>query len=239
MTGDPIVTLRCPNCGAPTAPGSARCDYCRSRLATVSCPKCLGVLFAGSRFCPHCGVARDRIEGSAPTSSKCPACKGAMTWVSVGAIDLLECGACDGTWIEAATFERLCADRDAQSAIVHTNTATAPQAPIRMDQIHYRPCLRCGKLMNRVNFGLVSGAIIDVCKGHGTFLDRGELHQVVQFILDGGLDRTREMKRDALVEEEHRLRDLERAQGGGAAGSATTWNESAFDRFMTALKERA
>jgi Zn-finger nucleic acid-binding protein len=237
MTGDPIVALRCPNCGAPAAPASARCDYCRSRLATVSCPKCLGVLFAGSLFCPHCGVARSRIEGTAPTASKCPACRAAMSWVSVGSIDLLECGECDGTWIEAATFERLCADRDAQSAVVHTNAATPPQPDMRSDRIHYRPCLRCGKLMNRVNFGLVSGAIVDVCKGHGTFLDRGELHQVVQFILDGGLDRMRELKRQSVVEEEHRLRDLQRAQGG-TVESASTWNESSFERFLSALKDR-
>jgi Zn-finger nucleic acid-binding protein len=236
VTGDPIVTLRCPNCGAPAAPESAHCEYCRSRLATVSCPKCLGVLFAGSRFCPHCGVARSRVEGTAPTSSLCPACRAAMAWVSVGAVDLLECGACDGVWLEAAAFERLCADRDAQAAIIHTSAA-APPSGTAPDRIRYRPCLRCGKLMNRVNFGVVSGAIVDVCKGHGTFLDRGELHQVVQFILDGGLDRMRALKRQALVEEEHRLRDLERAQGG-AVGSAPTWNESSFERFLSALKDR-
>ncbi len=28
-------------------------------------------------------------------------------------------------------------------------------------------------------------------KGHGTFLDAGELHQVVTFIVQGGLDRAR------------------------------------------------
>ncbi len=237
MTGDPVVTLRCPNCGAPAGPDSARCDYCHSRLATVSCPKCLGVLFAGSLFCPHCGVARSRIEGMAPTSSKCSACKGMMSWVSIGALDLLECGTCDGIWIEAATFERLCADRDAQSAIIHTNRAPAAQPSLRLDRIHYRPCLRCGKLMNRVNFGLVSGAIVDVCKGHGTFLDRGELHQVVRFILDGGLDRMRERKRESLVEEEHRLRDLERTQGG-ATGSTSALSERSFERFLSALTQK-
>jgi Zn-finger nucleic acid-binding protein len=207
MPGEPILALKCPNCGAPAAPDSARCEYCHSRLATVSCPKCLGVLFAGSRFCPHCGVARSRIEEDAPTSSRCPSCKAAMTWISVGGIDLLECPACDGTWIEAATFERLCADRETQSAVLHTGADRPPRPEVRLDRIHYRPCLRCGKLMNRVNFGLVSGTVVDVCKGHGTFLDRGELHQVAQFILDGGLDRMREVKRQALVEEEQRLRE--------------------------------
>ena len=36
--------------------------------------------------------------------------------------------------------------------------------------------------MNRLNFGRLSGTIVDMCNGHGTFLDRGELHQVVKFI---------------------------------------------------------
>ena len=62
--------------------------------------------------------------------------------------------------------------------------------------------------MNRLNFGRLSGTVVDVCKGHGTFLDRGELHQVVQFILDGGLDRTREVEIGRLKEEQQRLREL-------------------------------
>ena len=37
-------------------------------------------------------------------------------------------------------------------------------------------------MMNRVNFGRLSGTIVDVCKGHGTFLDPGELHRIVEFI---------------------------------------------------------
>jgi Zn-finger nucleic acid-binding protein len=209
MSGEPVVTLHCPNCGAPAGPAATRCDYCRSPLATVGCPKCFGVLFAGSLFCPHCGVARSRVEGMEPATTKCPACKAGMRWISVGSVELLECGGCVGTWIEAAAFERVCADRDSQSAIVHTSPGTAPSRPGGPPAIHYRPCLRCGKLMNRVNFGVVSGTIVDVCKGHGTFLDQGELHRVVQFILDGGLDRMRELKREALVEEEHRLRDME------------------------------
>jgi len=65
--------------------------------------------------------------------------------------------------------------------------------------------------MNRMNFGRLSGTVVDVCKGHGTFLDRGELHQVVRFILDGGFDRVRRIEREELIEEQRRLRDLQRA----------------------------
>ena len=63
-------------------------------------------------------------------------------------------------------------------------------------------------MMNRLNFGRLSGAIVDVCQGHGTFLDRGELHAVMQFILDGGLDRTRQAEVGRLKEEQQRLREL-------------------------------
>jgi len=232
MSGERAAVLRCPNCGAPAAPGAARCEYCRSRLATVSCPKCLSVLFAGARFCPHCGVARQRVEGSEPTTTTCPACRAAMAWVTVGSVDLLECGTCDGTWVEAAVFERLCADRESQAAILHTNAAPVAGAAVRI--IRYRPCLRCGKLMNRVNFGLVSGTILDVCKGHGSFLERGELHQVMRFILDGGLDRTRDAKREALAEAERRLRETEER----APRSTSTWDEHSLQRFLSALTDR-
>ena len=62
--------------------------------------------------------------------------------------------------------------------------------------------------MNRMNFGRLSGTIVDVCRGHGTFLDRGELHQVVDFILWGGLDRARQAEREDMGEERRRLKEL-------------------------------
>ena len=81
--------------------------------------------------------------------------------------------------------------------------------------------------MNRVNFGKLSGAVIDVCRGHGTFLDAGELHQIVTFIQQGGLDRARTQKLEELREEERRLKDLERKAmierhaSGGSPWTAT------------------
>jgi hypothetical protein len=63
-------------------------------------------------------------------------------------------------------------------------------------------------MMNRVNFGRVSGTVIDVCRGHGTFLDSGELHAIAQFITDGGLDRSRQREKEELEEERHRLAQL-------------------------------
>jgi Zn-finger nucleic acid-binding protein len=42
--------------------------------------------------------------------------------------------------------------------------------------------------MNRVNFGKRSGVIVDVCKEHGVWFDRGELTQAIEFVAKGGLD---------------------------------------------------
>ena len=127
------MTLRCPGCGAPSRTGSARCEYCEARLATVGCPSCFALLFEGSAYCPHCGAAQSRGEPMDARQVRCPACRGAMRWITVGDLDLLECEACDGTWIEADAFERLCASRESQAAVLHGDPARrrAPSARSR------------------------------------------------------------------------------------------------------------
>ena len=64
--------------------------------------------------------------------------------------------------------------------------------------------------MNRVNFGRLSGVIVDACRGHGTYLDAGELHRIVAFIQSGGLDRARAVQLEELKERERRAIDAER-----------------------------
>ena len=201
-------SLHCPNCGAPAAAADGRCPYCRARLATVSCPSCFGLLFEGAAYCPHCGARRERRAVGEPAGA-CPACRKTLARVDVGSATLFECEGCDGIWLDAEGFEKLCADREAQAAVLHRITALphAATGPVR-----YRPCVRCGKLMNRVNFAKASGVIVDVCRGHGTFLDAGELHQIVTFIHGGGLDRARERQLEDLAEQERRLRSLQNVQ---------------------------
>ena len=57
-----------------------------------------------------------------------------MRWIAVGELDLLECERCDGTWIEAAAFESLCASRESRAAVLHANhgdrtVAAKPETP--------------------------------------------------------------------------------------------------------------
>jgi Zn-finger nucleic acid-binding protein len=147
-----------------------------------------------------------------------------MDALAIGKTPLLECPTCDGIWVDADVFERLCADRESQAAVLPRLTRTPGTKGVQ--PVRYRPCVRCGKMMNRVNFGSISGAVVDVCKGHGTFLDAGELHQIVTFIQSGGLDRARARQLEDLKEEQRHLRDMERkaareafhSREAGAAG---------------------
>jgi Zn-finger nucleic acid-binding protein len=163
-------------------------------------------MFDGSAFCPACGTRTYRIAPQ-PTLRACPACRTTLASVAVSDVTLLECPACEGVWVGALDFDRICADREARSAVLSRPRTTTPaKAPAAA--IHYRPCVVCGKMMNRVNFGRLSGTVIDVCRGHGAFLDGGELHAIAQFISDGGLDRTRQREKADLDEERHRLAQL-------------------------------
>ena len=201
-------SLHCPNCGAAVDPEGRRCPYCQAQLAKVSCPTCFALMFDAAAFCPHCGTARARHEAQ-DTDARCPECMSALRALTVGATALQECASCDGVWVDANVFERLCVDREAQAAVLPRLSAPKPAsrtaAPVR-----YRRCVRCGKMMNRVNFRTISATVIDVCRGHGTFLDAGELHQIVTFIQSGGLERARARQMEDLRAEQRRLDALNR-----------------------------
>jgi Zn-finger nucleic acid-binding protein len=161
-------------------------------------------MFEGTTFCPKCGTRRAR-SGLERSPANCPGCRTPMQQLEVGPTALLECGRCDGLWLDADVFESLCADAEAQAAVLHRfdRAATTP------GRVQYRPCARCGRMMNRVNFGRLSGTVVDVCKGHGTFLDAGELHRIVEFIRSGGLERARARQLEELKDKERELRDRE------------------------------
>jgi hypothetical protein len=53
--------------------------------------------------------------------------------------------------------------------------------------------------MSRTNFGKVSGVVIDVCRPHGAWFDRGELAAIRRFLRAGGLrryERVRDLDRE-------------------------------------------
>jgi Zn-finger nucleic acid-binding protein len=198
-------TLNCPMCGAATSSDAVKCPFCNSRLATVACPSCFGMIFKGSRFCSHCGAAYDRSDSSEDIASKCPRCVIAMSRVQLGPSAMEECPECSGLWVDAVSFERICADREEQAAVLGT-ASPAPSHAVDLpagSKVRYIPCPQCGQLMNRINIARCSGVVVDVCKGHGTWFDRDELRQIVEFVRGGGLEASRARER-ADIEEARR-----------------------------------
>ena len=201
-------TLNCPNCGAAISSDSPQCRYCESKLATVACPSCFGMMFIGSKFCPHCGAAPAEATAAPLSVLKCPRCKIDMTSVTIGAEPMRECERCGGLWVEVAVFEKICAHKEEQSAVLG-GASPVPQHHLTLnpdpEKIRYVPCPQCGQLMNRINFARCSGVVVDVCKGHGTWFDQDELREIVEFVRGGGMELLRQKERHEIEFERQQL----------------------------------
>ncbi|HKE59493.1 MAG TPA: zf-TFIIB domain-containing protein [Pyrinomonadaceae bacterium] len=197
-------TLNCPMCGAATSSAAAKCPYCEARLATVACPKCFGLMFLGSKHCQRCGAAAARQDEVTAVGRKCPRCKQELQVVSIGETKVQECGNCFGLWLTSETFEKICADREQQAAVLGAATITASATTVE-SKVSYIPCPECHQLMNRANFARCSGVIIDLCKRHGVWFDQDELSRIIEFIQAGGLDAARAKEKVQLEEERRRL----------------------------------
>ena len=155
---------------------------------------------ARSLHCPNCGAAAD------PEARRCPFCKARLAAIS--------CPSCFALMFEGAAFCPTCG-------------APAASGAGRQQPVRYRSCARCGTMMNRVNFGRLSGAVVDVCKKHGTFLDAGELQQIVAFIQAGGLERARARQIEELREEQAKLKIAE-TRANAARGQASPHESIGF-----------
>ena len=129
-----------------------------------------------------------------------------MESVTIGSTIVRECADCMGLWLDVSAFERICADREEQAAVLGAASPEPERAMATSTKISYAPCPECSQLMNRVNFARCSGVIIDICKGHGTWFDREELTRIVEFIRAGGLEASRSREKAELEEERRRLR---------------------------------
>jgi Zn-finger nucleic acid-binding protein len=189
------------------------------------------MMFAGAKFCSHCGARGDRSEAAAGETRPCPRCNVALKNVTVGTTHLLECGTCEGIWLDAETLQRICAERDTQTAVMNMPGHPAEHAALEK-HISYIPCPVCHQLMNRVNFAHCSAVIVNVCKQHGTWFDKDELRRTVEFIRAGGLEKARARELEEIKDERRRLEASNR-QGtlldpGMMAGSrASTFSVSA------------
>jgi Zn-finger nucleic acid-binding protein len=129
-------------CGAPVASlDSSHCEHCGARLATVACPSCFGMIFEGAKFCSHCGAKVERMAVDEETKAACPHCNLGLETVLVGNTNLRECPECEGIWMDNASFDQICADREQQSAVLGM-AFSLPQHQIGAADLNvrYYPC---------------------------------------------------------------------------------------------------
>lgn len=198
-----VESLHCPSCGAAVGPGDIRCPYCRSQLATVACPKCLAMVPLDAAHCPRCGAEIRRAQEEAAGDLACPGCKAQLFHSSVGEAHLDQCHACGGVWVAQAEFDKMASDREERGEVLGVLPGAGPRGAITAEEVRYRPCPLCGKLMNRTNYARVSGVIVDVCRDHGLWFDRDELRRVLEFVQEGGLEKSRERELRQLEDQRH------------------------------------
>ena len=173
-------------------------------------------MFLGSRHCPRCGAAAAVREKESLPPLSCPRCLAEMQAVAIGSTTIRECERCSGLWVDVPSFEKICADREQQAAVLGA-ASPAPRGEISEGgKIRYAPCPECRQLMNRINFARCSGVIVDICKGHGSWFDRDELTRIVEFIRAGGLDAARTREKAAIEDERRQLRQEQLSASRGS-----------------------
>lgn len=110
---------------------------------------------------------------------RCPRCDRDLVVERIGPNRVERCPGCRGVWIAAAEFNELVGDLDRREAVRARERVHAGE-----EALGYLACPRCGEIMARRNFGRTSGILVDTCKRHGIWLDRGELRRVVDFLAE-------------------------------------------------------
>ena len=123
---------------------------------------------------------------------KCPRCRIELAPESTLGIAFWGCGRCGGIMMDRPTFDQAAESADLWAGLIDRARALHGAAEVELDlkKVVYLSCPICEKTMARKNFGRVSGAMVDVCVEHGTWFDQGELARSLEFIRDGGGERT-------------------------------------------------
>jgi Zn-finger nucleic acid-binding protein len=164
---------RCSNCNAPLPDGSLLCAYCGDRNDI----DLKGIHYYTThendspRTCPRCDVRLKTID------------------LKLNGTFLIErCDQCLGLFFDPGELEALLDATVSNVFLIDRSGLDGINQNRQPDQypIAYIKCPVCSQLMNRVNFGIRSGVIIDRCKAHGVWLDGGELRHLMEWMKLGG-----------------------------------------------------
>jgi Zn-finger nucleic acid-binding protein len=221
------------------------CPHCDVRLDNIRCVRCYSLQQPGSFSCARCGQALELEPMLDATDAPCPRCRTPLEAGASGARDraappepgrgeddrVHECPRCGGMFVPPdALAEILC--RAEMSGVFPDPSRRRLGS---LDEVTYLPCPLCHTSMNRVNFGRVSGVIVDVCRVHGTWFDGGELTRVVAFAASGGLAKTRAREREEKKAREAKRSALHVELGALAARDRIDDRLTAWREFLDSL----
>jgi Zn-finger nucleic acid-binding protein len=245
------AVVRCSSCGAPreeSGEGKGGCRFCgaeftlHERDLDTICPGCMARVSGRARFCHFCGTPVLGAQASAAESSyRCPVCPEerplASRRLGRAQVAFFDCGSCGGLWLEKEVFEVL-ADRARSGSLPEGFGGGAPvleshaaePATLAGAAVRYRPCVICGALMNRRNYGRKSGVIVDVCARHGLWFDLHEIDRLLRWIHEGGEARSERLQREA--------ERIEARQKALAEGTPRPWGQPSVEGVEGLLLSR-
>jgi Zn-finger nucleic acid-binding protein len=164
---------RCNSCSAPLQANTNRCSYCNIRN---------DVDLRGKHQYSIANKQSDRI---------CPHCNTTLLTVKLDLEDpfhIEHCKTCFGLFFDPGEIDSLL--NSSVSNVFNINlehiTNINKDRYQKNKKIRYIKCPVCQKFMKRVNFGHRSGVIIDLCHGHGVWLDSGEITHLMEWKKAGG-----------------------------------------------------
>ncbi len=188
------TALTCTHCGGAVGVTDEACPYCAARISeedrrkTTLCPGCFTRIEDDSKHCRSCAlVIQPQCLSPLPADRNCPRCTGKLRVRSLGSVDVTECSDCLGFWLTPDAFQGVTSSAKAQSGETeHLVTGNGAQERVQQpDEMRYIPCLKCGELMQRRQYtqnNHMSGTIIDLCRGHGVWLDHAEIESILEFL---------------------------------------------------------
>jgi Zn-finger nucleic acid-binding protein len=163
------------------------------------------------------GWARAEVQGPR-ADLHCPDGHGPLEAIRLShpsTTSLDRCPTCLGLFLEHGTLQQLL--REAVGPVWEVDTpllnslVESPRS--QPGALRYRACPACGDMMNRSLFGKRSGVIVDRCRSHGTWLDPGELRQLLAWTRAGGALRHEEQsEQERLRQERREARDAQELQ---------------------------
>ncbi|AUX44592.1 hypothetical protein SOCE26_060580 [Sorangium cellulosum] len=220
----------CLGCGLALDEAERGCPRCAGASAVVRCGGCYQVNPPDAERCAGCGHELGLEPIGEPDPLRCLDCDEPFSAFRAATGLLRDCRRCGGQLVDHALLRDLLSHREIYGR-------SAPRPPPRAGaldlRVRYVRCPVCRQLMNRKNFAGKSGVIVDICRQHGTWFDRGELPQLLAFAEAGGTARARQQ----LAEEDERSRRQAELARDAARRASAVAPASRWESQRTAVRE--